>query len=696
MSSIADRLSAARRRYFVGRIAERELFRSAMAASVLPFQVLYVFGPGGVGKTALLREFAAIARESSAAVCYLDARNCEPAPAAFLNALYIALGLDANENPMKTLADRPGYQVLLLDTCELLAPLDGWLREVFLPSLSENVLVVLASRHRPSGDWQSDPGWQALARVVPLRNLDPDEGRAYLGQRGVPQEQFNAVLNFTHGHPLALSLVAETFAQQGALTFEPEAAPDIIRALVEQFIQKVPDPAHRAALEACAQVRLLGEPLLAAMLNLPDPHELFDWLRGLSFIESGPQGLFPHDLAREVLAADLRWRHPDWHRELHRRARAFYAGRLSTASRAEQQKLLFDLVFLHRHNPAVRPFFAWAESGALLPDAPREADRPVLLTMTGRHEGVESARIAAYWLMRQPEGCLVFRNPQQQPLGFMVMVALERTDQEDRREDPATAAAWHFLERHAPLRPGERAILFRFWMAAETYQAVSPVQSLVFIQAVNHYLTTPGLAYTFFPCADPDFWAPVLAYADLIRRPEADFEVGGRHYGVYGHDWRAMPPAAWLTLLAEREVGLGRRPEEAARPAEQVIVLSQAEFAAAVREALRDFVRPDLLRGSPLLCSRLVWVACGGAEADVAGRIAALQAVIRAAAEALRSSPRTVKFYRALHHTYFQPAGTQEQAAELLDLPFSTYRRHLAAGIAQVTEALWTREVEGD
>ena len=36
---------------------------------------------------------------------------------------------------------------------------------------------------------------------------------------------------------------------------------------------------------------------------------------------------------------------------------------------------------------------------------------------------------------------------------------------------------------------------------------------------------------------------------------------------------------------------------------------------------------------------------------------------------------------------------TQEQAAELLDLPFSTYRRHLKAGLDQITDYLWGREI---
>ncbi len=700
---LAERLSNMRRRYFVGRGGERALFQAALAAPELPFLVLYICGPGGVGKTALLREFAALAGEAGVSACMVDARDFEPTPDAFLTALRLALGVDPEEAALfstaavsrvaATLAAREGRTVILVDTCERLAPLDNWLRDVFLPQLPADVLVVLAGRNPLSPAWRADPGWQTLLRVAPLRNLSPDESRRYLGQRNVPTAQRQAVLDFTHGHPLALSLVADTFAQRAAVVFRPEDAPDIIKTLLEQFVQKVPGPAHRAALEACAQVRTLTEPLLAAMLNLPDPHELFDWLRELSFIEAGPLGLFPHDLAREALVADLRWRHPDWYRELHRRARVSYVGRLNATDRAGQLHLLFDLVFLHRDNPAVRPFFEWAEGGSILPDVMREEDQAALVAMVARHEGEASAQIAADWCARQGEGFLVFRDPGQQPIGFMALLALERTTAADRQADPAARVTWTYLQTRAALRAGERATLFRFWMAAETYQAVSPVQSLVFIQAVNHYLTTPGLAYTFFPCAEAEFWAPVLAYADLARLPEADFEVGGRCYGVYGHDWRITPPAAWLTLLGEREVGEAVAVASTPRLAEQVVVLSQSDFAAAVRDALRDFVRPDLLRSNPLVRSRLVLDVVQRTGASAGDRVGVLQALIAEAAAALQASPRDAKLYRALHHTYFQPAATQEQAAEILDLPFSTYRRHLTAGIAQVTEVLWSREV---
>jgi hypothetical protein len=85
-----------------------------------------------------------------------------------------------------------------------------------------------------------------------------------------------------------------------------------------------------------------------------------------------------------------------------------------------------------------------------------------------------------------------------------------------------------------------------------------------------------------------------------------------------------------------------------------------------------------------------------GPEAAPAERAAALQTAIRDAAAVLQASPRDLKAYRALHHTYFQPAVTQERAAELLDLPFSTYRRHLKSGVTQVTELLWRQETQGE
>jgi hypothetical protein len=42
-----------------------------------------------------------------------------------------------------------------------------------------------------------------------------------------------------------------------------------------------------------------------------------------------------------------------------------------------------------------------------------------------------------------------------------------------------------------------------------------------------------------------------------------------------------------------------------------------------------------------------------------------------------------------------RPAATQEAAAELLGLPFSTYRGHLTRGVERVCDRLWQRELYG-
>ena len=80
--TVADRLKSARRRRFVGRAAELELFLGALAASEPPFSVLWIHGPGGVGKTALLGALAEADADAGVGVVTLDLRAIEPSPPA--------------------------------------------------------------------------------------------------------------------------------------------------------------------------------------------------------------------------------------------------------------------------------------------------------------------------------------------------------------------------------------------------------------------------------------------------------------------------------------------------------------------------------------------------------------------------------------------------------------------------------------
>ena len=693
---LADRLVQARHARFVGREGELSLFESALRAESLPFFVLHIFGPGGVGKTTLLQEFALLSERHGARPVYLDARHIDLSPDAFTKTLGASLGIHNGASLPDHLDAAPQRSVILIDTYEALTPLDAWLRMTFLPQLPDTVLTVLAGRNPPDAAWQGDTGWQDLVRVISLRNLSRDESHAFLDKRGFPADQQQDILDFTHGHPLALSLVAEVFSQRGQVGFRPEESPNVVKALMELFVQQVPGPAHRAALEACSLVRVTTEALLGEMLAMPASgpasegvHTLFEWLRELSFIESSAEGIFPHDLARETLTTDLRWRNPDWYVELHNRARKYYTDHLNQTSGLAQQRLMLDTVFLHRENAVIRSFFDWQTTGSIVPYPMEEGDVPALERMVAKYEGEESARFAAHWFSRYPENVTVWRDAEGSALGFVSSLPLHEMGEEQENFDPAVRSARAYLADHAPLRANEVATLFRFWMARDTYQGISPIQSLIFIQVAKHYLTTPGLAFTFFPCADPDFWTAILSYAELTRLPEADFDVGGRRYGIYGHDWRAMTPAVWIARLAEKEVGATG---QAASPpaAEPLIFLSRDDFGNALKQALHDFARTGGLTGNPLLRSRLVSDAMGQGAGE---RSEVLKSKIKEAAEALRVHPRDEKLFRALDHTYFHPAPTQEAAAELLDLPFSTYRRHLSSGVQRLTEILWRQEV---
>jgi hypothetical protein len=735
--TLSDTLRQNLRAGVVGRTVERDVFARALCADALPFHVIHVHGPGGVGKTTLLHEFEALAADAGVPATLLDLRDVDTTP----DGLHLAIeAAFARTNAAFT--PRPdGRHVLLLDTFEAAQEVDGWLQRVFLPQQPASLLVVLAGRYAPAPAWTADAAWAAAVCVMPLGNLSPDETEAFLDRRDVPAADRAGVAAVTHGYPLALALVAEHLRQRPGARFTLAEAPDVVQTLLERFVRDVPSPRHRTAIEGAAIVRSVSEPLLAALLapapaprtaappappavdapeDAPDGAEpdratavsqepppadapqapddvraVFDWLRNLTFVDSSPRGLVLHDVARAAIEADLHWRDPARYADVHARIRRHYTSQLLLPG-AEPALVLGDYVHLYRNNPVVEPLIgslagAWRNAD-LRPARPMHAgDVPALVEMVRAHEGDASAVLAAHWFAVQPEATEVFDSAQGAPAGFLTALALDEAAPADRDADALAAAAWAAVERTR--RPGERVLLFRFWMDADAHQGLSAVQSLVFARTVRHYLTTPRLAVSLLPVADAELWGPVLAFAGLARWPEATATVGDRTVAVFGMDWRAVPPAAWLDALAARvPTDIPAPPERA--PAEGRAVLSHDAFADAVRDALRDLTRPHRLASNPLLRTALV-EATAGADATPAERAAALVGHITRAAETLRAAPRDVPLWNALRLTYLTPAPSQAIAAERLDVPFSSYRRHLVRGVAHVAETLWREEAGG-
>src|SRR4051812_26119770 len=141
LTTLADRLAQRDAERFVGRAAELALFETLFDSDAGP-NVVLVHGPGGIGKSMLLRELARRAEVRGWSPWFVDSRELAPVPGE-LEAVFAAARLH----------ERP---IVLLDTYELAAALGGLLRRELLPALPERSIVVLAGRTPPEPEWFTD------------------------------------------------------------------------------------------------------------------------------------------------------------------------------------------------------------------------------------------------------------------------------------------------------------------------------------------------------------------------------------------------------------------------------------------------------------------------------------------------------------------------------------------------------------
>lgn len=688
-----DRLAVAE--HFAGRREELLAFQAAMESSPPPFAVLFVHGPGGIGKSTLLREYANCARAAGRMVVALDARHVEPTPAGLLRAVCRALEeSDANaanksdDTLLATLATHERL-VLLLDTYESFGALDAWVRGTLLPQLPADALVVLAGRQPPSNGWITDGAWRALLRVQPLRNLSPNDSDAFLAAHGFAPARRRALRRLTHGHPLALSLFADVWRQSGRSEWSPEQSPHVVKALLERFVQEVPSAHHRLALHASAVTRTTTESLLRVAVPEGDAHMLFEWLRARPFIEESPFGLHPHDLVRDLLDHDLRWRDPATNSLLHDRLRAAIMPRVRDGDGAEQTRAMYDLTFLHRFNPVLGPYFAWQQFGTCTAEPLRGHDTAAMFACLEATVGQQELAIAKHWHARYPSAWYVVRDDSGQLATAFMYLDLHATTETDRAADPAAVRAWaHACElatrQQAPYSALDRISLARFYSKPLTPGEPSMAVNAAQLAVGMRWISTPRLAVAFCDSAYPEHWHGMLSYYDFHR-------VGDDCSGLYAHDWRHTPVDRWLEKIGAREQATELQVDalalEANRP---LMALSRAEFGLAVRDALRAFHRVERLTENALLQSRVV----RDREPGLA-TVPTLRQLMRDAIAALQERPRSRKGARVLEATFLRAGTTQEAAAERLGLPFTTYRYQLGRGLEQITEWLWELEMRG-
>ncbi|WP_433187640.1 hypothetical protein [Actinoallomurus sp. CA-150999] len=668
LTGLAGRLAAARAGALVGREPERALLDRMLSGAADAPLVAYVHGPGGIGKSSLLRYAGRQAELAGRGVVHIDARFLDADPRRLEEAAALA-------------CSEPGT-VLLLDSFEQCQPLEPWLRDTFLLRLADGALVVLASRVAPDVEWSLDPGWAQLFAELVVRPLDAAQSDALLAARGVPAEQRSAYVAFAGGSPLALSLAASVPAAAPGAPWEPTG--DVLTTLVERLVGDLPSAAHRRALEVVAQAYVTREPLLRSVLGEEDTATVFAWLRQLPYVEATPEGLHPHDAVRATLEADLRWRDPERYDDVRVRVSVACLQAVRCASEDDAPLRVAEWMFLFRDQDGMEDLYDWRAHPHVEDTPLRPGDVSDVLRMAEEAEGPASAAAVAHWVRRQPGAFRVFRYAgTSAPVAFMAMLRLEAPLPEDRAEDPVIAALWNHVEASAPLGEGEHLGIRRFAVQPGWHQRPSPLMDLISRRTIAEEMRTRGRAVTFTVFEDAERWRRYLAKAGLLEVAAVD--VGGREQHLFGRDWRQQSVDQWVqdrvrAVVAPVAAWTGA-PAAGGPGDERGGDLPRAAFEEGVIEALRTWRAPREFATSVLLHSRL-------APQDSADPVADLRSAITTALDALQVDPAGVKAYDALTATYITASRTHKAAARRLGVPYGTYRRHLALAKERLIEQL--------
>jgi hypothetical protein len=641
--TLADRLRARDVERFVGRTAELAVFDGMFVADP-PASVVHVHGPGGIGKSALLRQVERLGASRGWSPWRIDGRELPPAPGA-LEAILAPAGKE----------ERP---LILLDTYERIAALDGALRGHLIQGLPDRAIVVLAGREHPAPEWFQD-GWEHVTRALALSPLSAAEGRAFVAAHGIADERTAAALvRWSSGSPLALGMASAIARRDGGWQDDHLASdPELVEALVSRLVMAAPGAAdrHDDVTAVAAIARVTTASLLADVLPDVAPNEAQAWLRGQAIAEPVGDGIAMHELVRKALRAQLRRKRPERERDLRRRI----ADHLHQHAVAGHPRLVIDLAELVE-DPALRWGFGADAARVLRPDAlrPGELDAPP--------EHVRARAGEAWWTTTRalaaaaPEHFVVARDHHDALCG----VAIAATP---RGASPAALADpyfGHWLQHAAEHVPDGNALVWRDALdltADERGDLASRVLAVINTGTIlRSGLANPRCFY--LPISPVNTASLEFARRSGARRIDGlDVLVGDVVHECHVIDHGPGGVLGGLRATIYAELGLPRPPDHGKDLASRATPLTEDD----VRQALRDLDRPTALAASP--------VAALAGPAPGAIR----ELLIRAMTESFGAGPDEELLRDIAFAAYAGRASAHEDVAFALHVSRATYFRRL-------------------
>jgi hypothetical protein len=482
-ATIADLIRQGRRDTLAGRDAELRLLRQVFAPGG-PV-VVYVHGPAGIGKTALISALDACLESDGVRRLHIAAGAVEPTPAAIVTAFGTVLGHETRTvaELAAVLGSSEGVTVVMVDDVDTWRLAASWFRVDLLPSLPASTRFVLAGAVPPPSTWSTEYGQYFLD--IKLGTLLRAQSDAAVAAAGLSTEAAEHIWQLSGGHPLALRMAIHA-ARAGSLGATRDAG-----ELASAILQAFGDSDLRRAVEACAIVRRANRALVSAILEVeePIPLSLLEAVEALPFATRDAEGIYIVEPVRRALVDWMSGVEPERYQLWRKTAANWIVTSLRAGGRSGRWRYMADLLHL-LEQPSLRNAFFPLEEEAPPVEPARAEDFDQIFDIAELRDGPDERARIEVWAQRLPHRFSVARGSEGEVLAFYLFA---------RQDDPHTGlgavdplfAAW---QAHLAANPIEGEVLFIRQMSARASGSHPPGRTACILDLKRHYIERPRMA----------------------------------------------------------------------------------------------------------------------------------------------------------------------------------------------------------
>ncbi|WP_018750336.1 hypothetical protein [Paenibacillus sanguinis] len=688
-------------------------------------RIFSVSGMGGIGKTTLLLELAQLAKAASVLTLWLDGQSECATSGDFLLSLEMMLESEygrkrSPDQPLLTyIAGELSRQrtVLLVDNCEGIGRLEGWLFSRFLPRLDGAcILVVFASRTGLSAKWRANPYWGPRLEPIPLRLFTREEVLQYLSGSGLEPDMRMDIAQKTDGYPLLLALTTDLIIrsreEQGARN-QAGSLREIPALLSVDLLKEAASPDLYPALTALSLVPAADQRLLELLLEHPVNDFNYYALSELSFVRATSQGLSMHHVASRLLREDYAQRSPQLFQAARGRALELLAERFHEVDKRQQMRIAAHVLEVYREFlPAVHAYAHFSSTLRLSEPEPfQPEDLPTMhrfmaASVSAADWQSELVKPEDYHLLLEdisrccPDGICVVRDATGEPLGFVAGLWLhDRTLRLFERYAPGwEAVLGEEADKFRGLPPEGADTLFVLLAAVDVTQTIYQPEELgaLLMQQWLVYMTSGlrGMLVT----ADPQLntLLPLLGFQRRASAPSLNDNIlfgadgardGSAPWTKWELDFRQTSFDAWIQQVIRKtggnkvgdnnNAGEGTAPEPALTSlnptvASPAVHLDEQEMKQVLRH-LFDDAALEKLSAVRALAQRGVNIG---------------ELIERILMERPPEHPLTEMEQQLLRESYVQRRRNKNQLAEAYHMSRPTFYRHSRTAIRHLIAAV--------